>query len=80
MAKRAEDSRKGSEEMKQRRGTGSIYNRGGVYWVQYYRNGIRHRESTQSTKEGDARKLLSKRLGEISVGTFMGPVAERIRL
>jgi integrase len=66
--------------MKQRRGTGSIYSRSGVWWVQYYRNGSRHRESTHSTKGADARKLLSKRLGEISVGTFMGPVAERIRL
>ena len=66
--------------MKQRRGTGSTYSRSGVWWVQYYRNGMRHRESTHSTKEADARKLLSKRLGEISVGTFMGLVAERITL
>jgi len=32
---------------------GSIYKRGKVYWVQYYRNGKPYRETTKSKKEAD---------------------------
>ncbi len=62
--------------MKSRRGTGSIYKRGEVYWIQYYRNGKPYRESSYSTKEMDARKLLKRKLGEIAVGQFVEPEAE----
>jgi hypothetical protein len=34
---------------------GSIYKRGKVYWIQYYRNGKPYRESTKSKKEADAK-------------------------
>ena len=37
---------------------GSIYKRGEVYWVKYYRNGKPYRESTKSKKEADAKRLL----------------------
>jgi hypothetical protein len=47
---------------------GSIYKRGQTYWLKYYRNGKPYYESTKSTKETDARKLLKKREGEISEG------------
>ena len=33
---------------------GSIYKRGKVYWIKYYRNGKPYRESTKSLKEADA--------------------------
>jgi len=66
--------------MKSRRGTGSIYKRGDVYWIQYYRNGKPYRESSYSTKEMDARKLLKRKLGEIAVGQFVEPQAEKITL
>jgi len=64
--------------MKSRRGTGSIYKRGDVYWVKYYRNGRAYRESAISDKERDARNLLKKRLGEIALSRFNGPEAERV--
>ncbi len=66
--------------MKARRGTGSTYRRGEIYWIQYYRNGKPYRESSYSTKESDAGKLLKRRLGEIALGRFIEPQAERITL
>ena len=66
--------------MKSRRGTGSIFRRGGVCWIQYYRNGKRYRESSYSTKEVNAKKLLKRKLGEIAVGRFIEPQAEKITL
>ena len=51
---------------------GSIYKRGKVYWIQYYRNGKPYRETTKSKKEADAKRLLRKREGEISEGKLPG--------
>lgn len=64
--------------MKAKKGSGSIFQRGAVFWVKYYRNGKAYRESSKSTKEADARKLLRKRLGEIELGRFIGPDAEKV--
>lgn len=47
---------------------GSIYKRGNIYWIKYYSNGKPYRESTKSSKEADAKRLLKKREGEISGG------------
>lgn len=80
MAQGAEKDKKGGEEMKSRRGTGSIFKRGDVYWIKYYRNGFSYRESSRSSKEADARRLLKKRLGEIGLGRFIGPYAERVTI
>ncbi|MFQ5917821.1 MAG: hypothetical protein ACE5I0_08435 [Candidatus Binatia bacterium] len=66
--------------MKSSRGTGSIFRRGGVYWIKYYRNGTAYRESSRSNKEADARGLLKKRMGEVSLGRFIGPDAERVTI
>ena len=35
---------------------GSIYRRGAVYWVKYFRNGKPYRESSRSDKETDAKR------------------------
>ena len=51
---------------------GSIYKRGKVYWIKYYRNGKPYRETTKSHKEADAKRLLKKREGEISEGKLPG--------
>lgn len=66
--------------MKSRRGNGSIFKRGDVDWIKYYRNGTAYRESSRSNKEADARGLLKKRMGEISLGRFIGPDAERVTI
>jgi len=36
-----------------------------VFWIKYYRNGKAYRESSKTTKEDDAKKLLKLREGEI---------------
>ncbi len=58
---------------------GSIYKRGKVYWIQYYRNGKPYRESTKSKKEADAKRLLKRREGEISEGKLPGIYFDRVK-
>jgi integrase len=66
--------------MKRKKGDGSVFQRGAVWWVKYYRNGKPYRETSGSDKESEARKLLKKRLGEIVLGRFVGPDAERVTI
>jgi hypothetical protein len=40
---------------------GSMYKRGEVWWIKYYRNGKHFRESTKSTKKMVAKRLLDRR-------------------
>lgn len=49
-------------------GTGTIYKRGNVWWIDYSYRGDRHRESSGSTRKKDAKKLLQKRMKEMSEG------------
>src|SRR5512143_3029946 len=51
---------------------GSIYKRGEVFWIKYYRNGKPYRESSHSDKITHAQCLLRKREGEISEGKRPG--------
>ena len=62
-----------------RTGTGRVYQRGDVWWIDYSYRGQRHRESSGSTKKKDANALLKKRLGEMGSGRFIGSDAERVR-
>jgi len=66
--------------MNSKRGDGYVFRRGSVWWIKYYRNGIAFRESSGSVKAAKARELLRKRLGEISLGRFIGPHADKIRI
>jgi integrase len=61
-------------------GTGSIYLRGRIWWIQYYRQGKPYNETSESTDKEDAEKLLHKRLGEIAEGRFQGLTPERVTL
>ena len=61
-----------------RTGTGRIYRRGGVWWVQYGHDGKNYRESSKSDLQDDARKLLNQRKAEIGSGKLIGPHAERL--
>ncbi len=56
---------------------GSIYRRGSVWWIKYYRNGIPMRESSGSDKEGVAKSLLRKHLGDIERGVPVTPQLNR---
>jgi integrase len=58
---------------------GHMYQRGNIYWIKYYRGGKPYYESTKSTKEADAKRLLRKRLGQISEGRFFGLRPERVK-
>jgi integrase len=58
---------------------GSIYKRGNIYWIKYYRSGKPYRESSESKKEADAKRLLKKREGEIASGKLPGIYFDKIR-
>jgi len=60
--------------------TGSVQQRGEVWWIQYYRGGKRYRESSHSTNRRDAENILRKRLGEIASGQFRGLAPERVKV
>ena len=68
------------EEKKTRRprGTGSIYKRGSVYWIKYYRYGKPYCESTHSDRETEAARLLKRREGEIAKGGIPGIHYDRV--
>ena len=48
-----------------------------IWWIAYNTKGKLHRESSHSTKEADAWKLLKKRHGEIALNKPVGPEIER---
>ena len=58
--------------MRRPAGTGSIYKRGDVWWIQYFGNG-RHRENTHSEDRKVAEELLLKRLNDIASGHGVPP-------
>lgn len=58
-------------------GTGRIYQRGNVWWVDYSHRGKRYRESSESTRRKDAARLLKRRLAEIGSGKH-APDAELV--
>ncbi len=60
------------------RGMGIVYKHGSVYWIAYYHRGKRYRENSHSDNESQARKLLKKRIGEITAGRFIGPDEDRL--
>jgi integrase len=66
--------------MKRKKGDGSVFRRGAVWWIKYYRNGKPYRESSGSDNEREAQKLLKKRIGEMMLGRFVGPDAERVTI
>jgi integrase len=57
---------------------GSIYRRGNVWWIKYYRNGNAYRESSNSTKKMVAKKLLDRREGNIAQGRLPGIHFEKV--
>ena len=59
-------------------GLGRVYKRGPVFWIAYYYRGKEYRESSHSETEGQAKKLLKKRLGEVGRGRLIGPIEEKV--
>lgn len=58
---------------------GSIYKRGHVYWIKYYRSGQSFRESSKSDRKSDAVRLLHLREGHLAEGRPFSPRALRLR-
>jgi integrase len=58
-------------------GVGRIFQRGSIWWIAFYHRGREIRQSAHTESEGQARKLLKKRLGEITSGRFV-PDEEKI--
>jgi|SRR5271157_848807 len=56
---------------------GRIYKRGRMFWIQFYRGGKYYRESSQSDRESDAKRLLRIREGDIAQGKFIGLKVEK---
>jgi integrase len=56
-----------------KRGTGTIYRRGNIWWMQYYVRGRLVQESTGFTEKADAENLLKQRVGDAAAGRHVGP-------
>ena len=56
-----------------RRGTGTLYRRGRIWWIQYFVHGRIVPESSGSTEKADAENLLKQRIGEVAAGRRVGP-------
>ncbi len=59
---------------------GTIYKRGCVFWIKYYRGGRPLFESARTDKETEARRLLRIREGQVAEGRHPGLRIERVRL
>jgi integrase len=64
------------------RGAGSLFKRqrSPYWWIQYHRNGKTYRESTGTTKEPKARRILQRRLYEAASEFFIAPQTARIKV
>lgn len=61
-------------------GLGTVYRRGGTWWIKYYHRGRARYESSRSASHADAIKLLRKRIGELGRGVPEGARGERLTL
>jgi integrase len=59
-------------------GRGSVYKRGEVWWIKWYRDGRPFRESSSSARKTDAQGLLARRLGDVSRGAPVSPKDDRM--
>jgi integrase len=59
---------------------GSIYLRGGVYWIKYYVDGRPIRESAETPRREAAEAKLDERRGQRAAGEPISPKASRLRV
>jgi integrase len=59
---------------------GSVYLRGRTWWIKYYKQGKPRRESSGSSKKGDAERLLKLREGAVAKGEPLSLRIERIKV
>jgi len=58
-------------ESKRERGSGRLFQRGQIWWAQYYSHGRQIRVSTEETDEKRAGKFLKRKLAEVETGTHI---------
>jgi len=58
---------------------GSLYKRGNIWWVKYYRGGRPIRESTGTGKETEAKHFLKQREGDVAHGRLIIPRVEKVK-
>jgi integrase len=66
-------------EERRHRGQGHLYQRSATWWVQYFTNGRRIRESTGTDNRDAAQRFLNQRLGRAAEGQPVMPKLDRIR-
>ena len=59
---------------------GYLYKRGKKWWISFYVDRQKHRESSRSLRKTDAERLLRQRTAEAEEGRFIGRDAENVRL
>jgi len=57
---------------------GTVYKRGNIWWIQYYRNGKGYQESSRSKKKMVAQGLLKQREGDVAQGRLPGIRFDRV--
>ena len=60
------------------RGDGSLFRRGNVWWVSYYRDGRKIRESLKTTDEGKAERRAKKLRDAVTAGKLPLPDERRV--
>ena len=58
---------------------GSVYKRGNIWWIKFYRNGKPYQESSGSRKKGAAIESLKNREGKIADGQIPSLKIEKVR-
>jgi len=56
-----------------KRGSGRVYRRGPIWWIQYYIHGVLMRESTSSEDKEEAKRQLSVKVGDVAAGRAVAP-------
>ena len=69
-----------TEERMSKPRMGSVYKRGNVYWIKYYRDGKPFYESSRSHRKRDAERLLQRRQAEIVTGTHLDNDVRRVKI
>ena len=59
-------------------GLGSIYRRGDRWAIEFWKDGVQHRESARTSSEQEAMAHLRKRVDELAQNRYVGPRAERV--
>src|SRR5437867_12086932 len=59
-------------------GLGSIYRRGDRWAIEFWKDGVQHRESARTSNEKEAIDHLRRRVDELAQGRYVGPRAERV--